>query len=177
MLHRRNRHNRLSTEINAGSMADIAFLLLIFFLVTSQIGSDRGLLVKLPPISQSFQEDVVEARNIMSVKVLADGSLKIKDKDVKYEDLKIEVQNFVLNPAGSTENAATPVDAVISFSHDDNTPYEFFIKVYNEMQESYNEMRNDLAKKQYNRDFKSLSDMEKEAIRKAIPVTITEAVK
>jgi biopolymer transport protein ExbD len=175
MLQRRNRSNRLSTEINAGSMADIAFLLLIFFLVTSQIGSDRGLLVKLPPISQSIQEEVVEARNMMAVKVLADGSLKVKDKDVKYADLKTEVQNFVLNPSGSPENAATPADAVISFSHDDNTPYEFFIKVYNEMQESYNEMRNDLANKKYNKDFRALSDTEKEVIRKEIPVTISEA--
>jgi biopolymer transport protein ExbD len=177
MLQRRNRNNRLSTEINAGSMADIAFLLLIFFLVTSQIGSDRGLLVKLPPISQTSQEDIVEPRNIMAVKILADGSLLVKDKEVKYENLKSEIQNFVLNPTSAADNAATPADAVISFSHDDNTPYEFFIKVYNEMQESYNEMRNDLAKKEYNRDFKALTDVEKDAIRKAIPVTITEAVK
>jgi biopolymer transport protein ExbD len=177
MLQRRNRYNRLSTEINAGSMADIAFLLLIFFLVTSQIGSDRGLLVKLPPLdSPSQQDDAVEPRNMLEIILQADGSLKLRDKMVKLEDLNGEVKNFILNPSQDPNNAVSPEKAAISFLHDSNTAYEYFINVYNELQESYYEIRNDLAQKKYGKDIKSLSEAEKESIRVAIPIAISEDI-
>jgi biopolymer transport protein ExbD len=178
MLQRRNRHNRMNPEINAGSMADIAFLLLIFFLVTSQISSDRGLLVKLPPYNQSTPQDkLTEPRNILAIKVLMDGSVLMRDQPLKFEEIKTNVTDFVVNPDQKIEYAASPKDAVISYSYEDDTPYESFIKVYNELLAAYAKIRDDASKAKFNKDYKFLAEEEKAIIKSMIPITISEADK
>jgi biopolymer transport protein ExbD len=178
MLQRRGRYNRVAPSINAGSMADIAFLLLIFFLVTSQIASDRGLLVKLPPYNQSIPQDkLTEPRNILAVKVLASSGIQVRDKDITAAELKEQVIEFITNPDQKIEYASSPKDAVVSFSHEDDTSYESFINVYNELLSAYNTVRDNAAKKQFNKEYKYLLEEEKAIIKALIPITISEADK
>ena len=89
-----SKKNRMSNEINAGSMADIAFLLLIFFLVTTTIAEDKGVLVKLPPYSEEPPPDVrLNTRNIYSVMVNAQNQLLVRGELMKIEELKAKADN------------------------------------------------------------------------------------
>ena len=90
---------RVSTEINAGSMADIAFLLLIFFLVTTTIVEDKGVLVKLPPWSDTPPEtQQLKSRNVFSVLVNAQNQLLVRGEPVKIGDLREKAKEFIINP-------------------------------------------------------------------------------
>ncbi len=91
--------HRPNNEINAGSMADIAFLLLIFFLVTTTISEDKGILVKLPPWTPDQPEPTdVKQRNVYSVLINANNELLVRKVPMDIKDLKSNVKNFILNP-------------------------------------------------------------------------------
>jgi len=91
--------DRMSNEINAGSMADIAFLLLIFFLVTTTIDVDKGVLVKLPPWSDE-EPDITKLnkRNVFSVLVNAQNQLLVRGEPTNVADLKDRTKEFIANP-------------------------------------------------------------------------------
>jgi biopolymer transport protein ExbD len=91
--------DRMKNEVNAGSMADIAFLLLIFFLVTTTIAEDKGVLVRLPPWSNEPPENLkMNTRNVFSVLVNADDQLLVRGENMRVEDLKDATKLFISNP-------------------------------------------------------------------------------
>ena len=162
---------RGAPEVNAGSMADIAFLLLIFFLVTTTIETDSGITRKLPPIDDE-QEDPppLKEKNIFIVLVNANGDLLVEDEQMEFEDLRQAAIDFLDNGGGTGDEACdycqgagdpkssdNPIKAVISLQNDRKTQYGRYIAVQNELVAAYNELRNREANRLFKTDF---TDME-----------------
>ncbi|WP_158975522.1 biopolymer transporter ExbD [Cellulophaga sp. L1A9] len=172
-------------EVNAGSMADIAFLLLIFFLVTTTIETDAGLDRMLPPLDDTEQEDVIiKQKNIFTVNINKNGQLLVEDELSDIKKLKEQAIAFLDNGGlknGSEEycnyckgkrdetSSDNPTKAIISLKNDRETQYGVYITVQNEIVAAYNELRNREAQRLYKRKF---TDMEAEYLN---PETTPEA--
>ena len=168
--------DRMKNEINAGSMADIAFLLLIFFLVTTTIAEDKGVLVKLPPWSNEPPENLkMNTRNVYSVLVNADNQLLVRGQPMRVEDLKDNTKLFISNPRKEEDKAENPKKAIISLKNDRGTKYRTFLTVYNELKAAYRELRDEEAAKRYGKKYENLSKDQRAAIRSEIPLVISEA--
>jgi len=135
------RGKRPSTEVNAGSMADIAFLLLIFFLVTTTIASDKGLYVQLPPKNEDRQDVKINERNIFNILINSKDNMLVEDEPMELPQLKAEVKKFVTNNGLDPNSSDSPKDAVVSLKTDRGTSYEMYITVLDELKLSYNELR------------------------------------
>jgi hypothetical protein len=152
---------RSAPEVNAGSMADIAFLLLIFFLVTTTIETDSGLNRKLPPIDDTEQEDVIiKEKNIFQLTVNKSNQLFLKANGnggevIQIKDLRKEAVAFLDNGGGLGPDACKRCQgkknprssdnfdkAIISLQNDRATKYDTYIAVQNEIIAAYNELRN-----------------------------------
>jgi biopolymer transport protein ExbD len=153
-------------EVNAGSMADIAFLLLIFFLVTTTIETDAGLDRMLPPIEPPDSDVVIKEKNIFMVNVNKEGKIFADDQIVSIEDLKERAIAFLDNGgdgtcnyckgAKNTASSDNPTKAIISLKNDRETKYGVYITVQNEIVGAYNELRNREAQRLYKQDFTDL---------------------
>lgn len=137
------KRDRESVEVNASSMADIAFLLLIFFLVTTTIASDKGLAILLPPKQDKPQEEVkMNQRNIFKVLVNSQDKLLVEDEPLQdISRLKDMVKEFVSNNGRDPESSESPEKAVVSLKTDRGTSYETYINVLDELQGAYYELR------------------------------------
>ena len=168
---------RRAPEINASSMADIAFLLLIFFLVTTNIVEDRGVLVRLPVWSDEPPEDkTLESRNVFSVLVNAQDQLLVRGEQVKIEILRERTKNFIMNPTQQSDLAASPTEAIISLKNDRGTHFKQYLAVYNELKAAYSELWDSEALKRFRKD--KIDDCTKDqqnAIKKDIPFVLSEA--
>ncbi len=168
--------DRMKNEINAGSMADIAFLLLIFFLVTTTIAEDKGVLVLLPPWSDEPPEiDKQKTRNVYSVLVNADNQLLVRGEPMSIDQLKDNTKIFIKNPQKLENMAESPDRALVSLKNDRGTKYKTYMAVYNELKAAYNELRNEEAEKRHGKLFEFLEKNEQREIIKAIPLVISEA--
>ncbi len=182
-------------EINAGSMADIAFLLLIFFLVTTTMDIDTGITRKLPPPPPEDMEDIkVKERNIFKVLVNKNDRLLMNGKPGSITTLREEVKQFL--SSGNLKNPNSAVDlpekkmvdvpllggeiyiskGIISLKNDRGTSYDMYIQVQNELAAAIRELRDEMSQEFFGMNFDQLADEEKrEAIQKAIPVAVSEA--
>ncbi|PVW14286.1 ExbD/TolR family protein [Marixanthomonas spongiae] len=148
---------RATPEVNAGSMADIAFLLLIFFLVTTTIEKDKGIARQLPPDEEIEDPPVIKQKNLFIVNVNKDDQLLVEDELMNVKDLREAAIEFLDNggaPKGSPEycnyckgardpkSSDNPEKAVISVQNDRLTSYEMYITVQNELVAAYNFLRN-----------------------------------
>lgn len=167
---------RKAPEINASSMADIAFLLLIFFLVTTTIVEDKGVLVKLPPWSNEPPENLkMNTRNVYSVLVNADNQLLVRGELMDIEDLRENTKIFISNPQGLENMAEDPKKAIVSLKNDRGTEYKTYLEVYNELKAAYNELRNELARQRHGKDFDFITYEQQKIIRSELPLVISEA--
>ena len=187
-------------EINDSSQADIAFTVLIFFLVVSTMDVDTGLMRTLPPMPDDKvenKEDIkIKERNILKVLVSRSGNIMVGLGDEQYKEialteLKDKAKDFVLNvknddklpekkdtdfklPDGKTWTY--PVSSgVISLQCEKSTQYEPYLQVQNELTIAFNEIRDEVSMNKFNKLFKDLSAAESEVITKAIPMKISEA--
>ncbi len=168
--------DRVSNEINAGSMADIAFLLLIFFLVTTTIDIDKGVLVKLPPWSDEPPPELeLNERNVFSVLVNSENQLLVRDQLTDIGELRERAKEFIMNPAGRPDLSKSPKQAIVSLKNDRGTEYKTYLEVYNELKAAYNELREEEAQKRHGKSFEYITDDERKAIRKDIPLVLSEA--
>ncbi len=174
---RKSSRDRLSNEINAGSMADIAFLLLIFFLVTTTIAVDKGITVKLPPWSEEPPEDVkLKGRNVFRVLVNANNELLVRGEPAQVNGLRERAKEFIINPQQREDLAEKPTKAIISLKNDRGTNYETYIGVYNELKAAYNELWNDEAQKLIGKPYSDDLPIEiKRQIKGKIPFVLSEA--
>lgn len=169
---------RARPEINASSMADIAFLLLVFFLVTTTIDSDKGLTVKLPPIPEN-EDEIVDSkqnkRNVLNILVNAKDQMLVNDEIVRVLDLKQLTIDFVNNFGSDPTKSDSPEEAVVSLKNDNGTTYEMYLSVHNELKAAYNLMWNDESMKVFGRNYEELSNEDRRVIRKKYPYRISEA--
>lgn len=151
-------------EVNAGSMADIAFLLLIFFLVTTTIETDAGLDRMLPPAEPPEDIDVViKQKNIFTVNINRNGQLLVEESIMNIQDLRKAAIAFLDNGGDGTCNyckgrkdassSDNPEKAIISLKNDRETKYSTYITVQNELVGAYNDLRNREAQRLFGRDF------------------------
>ncbi|MCB0704972.1 MAG: biopolymer transporter ExbD [Saprospiraceae bacterium] len=168
--------DRMNNEVNAGSMADIAFLLLIFFLVTTTILEDKGILVRLPPWSDE-EPDIakLKTRNVYSVLVNAQNQLLVRGDLKDIRDLRKDTKDFIVNPERREDLSESPTKAIISLKNDRGTSYETYLEVYNELRAAYNEIWDTESRKQYGVDYEGLPIANKRAIRADFPMIISEA--
>ena len=189
-------------DVNSSSMADIAFLLLIFFLVTSSMDTDSGLARRLPPPPQDedqLTEMKVQRRNLMQVLVNSFDQTMVGDEHYDNlnqlqgktgkQSLKDKVKEFVINPNNIEdlpelfeEDFGPPVgtlrvtkDHVVSLQNDNTTSYKAYLAVQNELVKAYNELREEAARRYYNRPYEELLKDEKDLINKVYPQRISEA--
>ncbi len=165
---------RLDPAVNAGSMADIAFLLLIFFLVTTTIVNDKGIRVALPPIANTPPKPINQD-NVLTVKVNASNQLLVEGQMTQVEDLRAFTKEFIMNPQEREDRPSKPTAAIVSLQNDRSTSYDTYINVYNELRAAYNELWEEQAQQIYNASYKSLSKAQQKSVRAIIPLVISEA--
>lgn len=181
--------------LNASSTADISFILLIFFLITTSMDTDMGLARRLPqpPEDEEIKQELkIKERNVMEVRINAAGYLWVKDGTgsdwADIRDLRNRAKVFIQNEQNLgtlPEKHAINIDLlgqcfltdkhVISVQTDRGTPYNMYFQVQNELVAAYNELRDELAKQKFGRVYAALSDEQKVAIRTYYPQKISEA--
>lgn len=172
-------------EVNAGSMADIAFLLLIFFLVTTTIETDAGLDRMLPPIEPPKDiEVVIKQKNIFQVNINKNGQLLADEELIDLKQLRSKAMAFLDNGGDGTctyckgrknsESSDNPTKAIISLKNDRETKYGTYITVQNELVGAYNDLRNREAQRLFGRNF---TDMEAEYLNPETAQSIKDDLK
>ncbi len=175
-------------EINASSMADVAFLLLIFFLVATTMDIDSGLNRVLPPWSEKQTEapDIKE-RNLLMVHVNKYDQIAVQGEMVTIAQLKDRAKEWVLNraddpnlPEKETKEieliGSYPVSSgIVSLQNDRGTSYEMYMKVQNELTRAFNEIRDELSKAHFGKVYTELTKEQQDAIADAVPMKISEA--
>ena len=179
-------NKRKVQEINAGSMADISFLLLIFFLVATTMNTDTGLMRMLPPMppeNQQQEEIKVKERNLFLVLISGSGNI--------MAGVPGKQEQIVLNPMDD-ENLPEKVDreidmadgskwtypvseGVVSLQTTRDTGYQAYIMVQNELTRAFNEVRDDVAQRKFGAKFSELNEDQRNAVSKAVPLKISEA--
>lgn len=182
---------RKTSEINSSSMADIAFLLLIFFLVTTSMSTSTGLARRLPPplppnIKPADQD--INKRNLFVVKVNSQNELLVQGELMNVKDLRKKAKEFIENPNNEPNmpvktKVNVPLvgeveitkDHVISLQNDVDTEYQAYINVQNELVAAYNELRNDFSKQHFGKLFDELNAEQQQAVQAVYPQKISEA--
>lgn len=180
---------RKSPEINAGSMADIAFLLLIFFLVTTTMSVDSGIQRFLPPMVDNPLDDGAKnkERNTLLTKVSGGDAILIGGQRVDLRGVKDIAKEFITNPANREDLPETEIKeieligsfpvskGIISLQNDVSTSYEVYLAVQNELSRAYNEVRDETSTRFFGKKFSELDEAQRKAIIAAIPTKISEA--
>ena len=179
--------------INSSSTADIAFMLLIFFLTTTSMDTDRGLARRLPnPPDPNVQQDddiIVKERNVLQVRLNKDNQLMVGSEYLDVKQLRAKAKEFVANPNNEDNlpekhlknipllggDCMITEKHVISVQNDVGTSYQAYIDVQNELVAAYNELRNELAKEKFGKLYNECSEDEQKAIRDFYPQKISEA--
>ena len=188
------RGKKKAGEINSSSMADIAFLLLIFFLVATTMDVDTGMKRTLPKWVDTTeqQNDVdVNERNVLKVNVSKNGLIMVGTQEYAPADLRrngrhsrlsLEVYNFLTLPdrsnkkATAVDGAEYPIsEGLVSLKADDETKYKIYLQVQDELTHAFNLYRDDISLEVYGKKFGELEDIQNANIRKAVPMRISEA--
>ena len=167
MLIRRKQHE--TPGLNTISTADISFMLLIFFLVTTSMDVDKGLLRQLPspePQKKEQQQSVVDKANLMELRLTAGDTLLVNGKPMQVSLLKEETIRFV-HRLGKKH--------LISIESDRDADYNLYFQMQNQLMEAYSQLRNETAQKKYHRDYALLNNDQKEQVRNICPQRITES--
>ena len=173
----KNFKRRILPEVNASSMADIAFLLLIFFLVTTEIVEDKGILVRLPPMPQADEPVTpLPPRNVFNVLVNGANELLVEGEALQLSQLRARAKEFIMNPEKSNKLPSSPTKAVISLRNDRQTSYEAYLGVYNELKAAYNELWMEYCQTNFGIPFSEDLPIEQlRAVKAKIPFVLSEA--
>ena len=178
-------------DINSSSTADIAFLLLIFFLITTSMDTDRGLARLLPPPPEDERKDdadKIKERNILQVYLNKDDALMCGNDYISVDQLRDKAKEFIAN-VNNAENMPEKTQKnveffgttlvsdkhVVSLQNDRGSSYQAYISVQNELVAAYNELRDELAEQKFGTTYAELNDDQQKAIREIYPQRISEA--
>jgi len=183
---------RKTPGINGSSSADIAFMLLIFFLITTSMDTDKGLARRLPPPvpkEQKEQNDIdIKKRNLLVVLINSNNQILCGDQFIDISQLKDRVKDFIDNPYNNEHmpekmevevpffgNQMVTKNHIISLQNDRGTEYQAYIDVQNELAAAYNELRNDVSQKKFGKLFADLDEEQQKAVQMIYPQKISEA--
>ena len=161
-------------ELNAGSMADIAFLLLIFFLVVTTIAEDKGIPVILPEYYEG-EPGPESARNVLKILVNANDNVLIESEPTDKDEIRDIVIAFVTNPRKENDKPLDSKSAIISLQNDVNTSYEAYVKIYSHIHDAYAFLRNSMAQNSYQTEYAQLTVQQKNNVLKSYPLKLSEA--
>ena len=177
-------------EINSSSTADIAFLLLCYFLMTTTMDQDMGLQRRLPPMpdkNQKVEDQKVNRRNIIVVKINSADRLLAGTEPMHVSQLKDKIKEFLTNPANDAnlpEKENIDIEGygpcmvskgVISLQNDRGTSYQAYMAVQNELVKAVNELRDEWAMANFGMLYSKLDEDKQGIVRKAVPQNISEA--
>lgn len=181
---------RSTPGLNTSSTADIAFLLLCYFLMTTTMGSQTGLARRLPPIPDAnaqVQDQKINRRNIILVRINSSNKVFAGSEPIEIPYLKDKVKEFLSNPNNSANLPEKKLEliegfkevqvskGVISLQNDRGTSYSTYIAVQNELVKAVNELRDEFAVAHFGKPFVRLSEEEQGWVKKAVPQNISEA--
>ncbi len=176
--------------LNTSSTADIAFLLLCYFLMTTTMGTQTGLQRRLPPMpdpNQKVEDQKVNKRNLIIVKINSQDRIMAGNEPMVVSQLKDKIKIFLTNPANDPtlpERIPTDIEGygsypvskgVISLQNDRGTSYRAYIAVQNELVKAVNELRDEFSKANYGKPFLNLTEDQQSIVKKCIPQSISEA--
>ena len=176
--------------MNTSSTADIAFLLLCYFLMTTTMGSQTGLSRRLPPMpdkDQKVEDQKVNRRNIIQVKINSADRILAGSEPIDISQLKDKIKEFLTNPLNDPNLPEKEVQdiegfgeypvskGIISLQNDRGTSYQAYIAVQNELVKAVNELRDDFSRKNYSKVFSQLTEEQQGIVKKAVPQFISEA--
>ena len=181
-------------ELNSSSSADIAFLLLCYFLMTTTMNQDSGLQRRLPPMpdkNQKVEDQKVKRRNVIEVKINSADRILVGQEPIDITMLKSKIKEFLVNAADDpdlpekqlkevgTENGKPVMyevsKGVISLQNDRGTSYDKYIAVQNELVKAINELRDEYSMANYGKEYANVDKDTQRIIRNAIPQNISEA--
>ena len=179
-------------QINASSMADISFLLLIFFLVTTSMDVNQGLARRLPapiPPDQKVEDKDINKRNLLVVKINSANQLMVQGQLMDVKHLREKAKEFIKNendndylPKLFEEDFGAPIgvvrytkDHVISVQNDVDTQYQAYLDVQNELVAAYNELREECAQKYFHKSYNELDEDQQKQVQKVYSQKISEA--
>lgn len=179
------------TPINAGSMADIAFLLLIFFLVTTTMDVDTGLMRGLPPIPDKDMpepDEKIRERNVFVVKINKFDQLLVENKPMEIHDLRASAREFIANPEDKANlpekdfkeidffgRVYVPKNPIISLQNDRGTSYGTYLMVQNELLAAKNELRDAISIEKFGTNYDDLEEDKQLAVKKYYTSVLSEA--
>ena len=177
-------------EINASSQADIAFLLLVFFLITTTMDVDKGINRKLPPMPEENQQqdDIkINRRNIVVVKINSQDRIMVGSQPVDVSQIKDLIVEALTNPNDNPNLPEKEVKSiqglgnypvskgVVSLQNDKGTLYNTYIQVQNEIVRAINEIRDEFSTQRYGKKYAQLDEAHQKIVKEAIPQNISEA--
>ena len=177
-------------EINSSSTADIAFLLLCYFLMTTTMDQNMGLQRRLPPMpdkNQKVEDQKVNRRNIIVVKINSADRLLAGTEPMHVSQLKDKIKEFLTNPANDAnlpEKEEIQIEGygpcmvskgVISLQNDRGTSYQAYMAVQNELVKAVNELRDEWSMANYGKPYLKLDEDQQGIVREAVPQNISEA--
>ncbi|MBO6793079.1 MAG: biopolymer transporter ExbD [Balneolaceae bacterium] len=169
---------REGAEINGSSMADIAFLLLIFFLVTTTINVDTGIgMVLPPPLDEEVDPPPIRERNQMNILVNAQGLILMDEQPVSINEVRQKLMEFIDNPNNDETLAVSPEAAIVSLKTQKETPYRIYIDMLDEVMGAYKELRDAASRANYGVEFNRLQpeSPQREQIQDMYPKKISIA--
>ncbi|MFD2533198.1 ExbD/TolR family protein [Gracilimonas halophila] len=152
------KRKREDAEINGSSMADIAFLLLIFFLVTTTINVDTGIGLVLPPPLEDEEPPPIRQRNLMNILVNAEGRILMDEEPYQISEVKNRLIEFIKNPNNDPDLAETPDLAIVSIKTQRETPYRIYVNMLDEVMGAYKELRDEASRANYGVPYGALDE-------------------
>ncbi len=163
-------------EIEGSALADIAFLLLIFFLVATTIDIDTGIgLVLPPPPDPSQKPPPIKDRNLLKILVNQQGMVLIEDEPTAITEVKQRVIEFVNNKGQDPKLSDSPQKAIVSIKTDRQTPYKVYINMLDEVKGAYRELRNRASMAEFGKKYEALNDQSRSKIQDMYPQKISIA--
>ncbi len=176
MLKKKKRRD--ADEVPGAGMADIAFLLLVFFLVVTTIDVDTGIGMQLPPPPDDEEPPPIRERNIMNILVNAQGQILLNEEPVGLAQVQDRVIEFVNNHGEDPDLSESPRQAVVSIMTDRQTRYDDYIDMLDEVMGAYRELRDAMAREMGEDSYEAYSDRvphDENIIREEIPQNISLA--
>ena len=182
--------SRKMPGLNTGSMSDISFLLLTFFLLTSSINTDKGIQRRLPPpVSKDAKIPDVNRRNVLRILVNMHDQLLVNEEVLHdVNQLKEIRKNFITNTTAKThllEKTSKYIEelgenvmvskGVVSLQNDRSTSYSIYVAVQDQLTMAFNELRNEYSQQRFGKSFDNLSEEQKKGVQKIYPMSISEA--
>jgi biopolymer transport protein ExbD len=181
------RKKRTFPEVPSASLADIAFLLIIFFIVSTTMDVDSGIYRLLPQWVENVEAPKINKRNTFVVLINKNNDLAINGEFAQISEIKDKLKEFILNPQNNpnlSEKKEEEIEGlglimrsqgIVSLQNDRGTDYGAYIEVQNELVKGFNELRDEFSFNRYGRKFNKLTEEEQELVKKAVPTAISEA--